>query len=281
MSLRFASVMLLAFTVGCSKGRDGGAGPSGGAGTGGGGGMGGAGGGGTPSSDDMISMPTGNDLGTSGGDLAVTPGGNIDWSPWSLQEPDGQTRTNLKAYKDSYFYPHGSYQAFMDTMTGTTTSGSLHPRCELRETATWLASGQNALTVTGRVTQLGSGASGKTTVGQVFNADGAIPLAELIYQGSSKFEVLYEEAKGAGTYTQTNVSVALGADYTYELSLSAGQLTVTINGTKVLTMTPSAAVANNHFYFKAGDYDQTATAGATSTVPYTIVESSAIQITHQ
>ena len=169
----------------------------------------------------------------------------------------------------------------MDTMSGATTSGSLHPRCELRETATWLAQGKNTLTVTGRVTQLGGDASGKTTVGQVFNADSSIPLAELIYQGSSKFEVLYEEAKGAGTYTQTNVSAALGADYTYELSLSGGQLTVAINGSTVLTMTPSAAVANNHFYFKAGDYDQTATAGATSTVPYTIVENSAIQISHQ
>jgi hypothetical protein len=228
---------------------------------------------GTPSAEDGGPAATADDGGV--------PSGSIDWSPWSLQEPDGQTQTTLKGYKDAYFYPAGSYQAFMDTMTGVTTSGSLHPRCELRENASWLATGKNTLTVSGRVTQIGGGSSGKTTVGQVFNADNSIPLAELIYLGSGKFEVLYEEAKGGGTNTPTNASAALGTDYNYELSLSAGQLTVVINGSTVFTKTPSAAVANNHFYFKAGDYDQTATAGAISTVPYTVVENSAIQVAHQ
>jgi hypothetical protein len=169
----------------------------------------------------------------------------------------------------------------MDTMTGLTTTGSVHPRCELREKTTWLANGENTLTVSGHVAQIGGDGSGSTTVGQVYNADDSIPLAELIYLGSGKFEVLYEETKGGGTYTPTTASAALGTDYTYELSLSAGKLTVTIDGAVVFSKTPSVAVANNNFYFKAGDYDQTAKAGTVSTVPYTIVENSKIQIVHQ
>jgi hypothetical protein len=231
---------------------------------------------GTSSSTDG---PPAADLGASG-DGAIAPGA-IDWTPFSLQEPDGQTQTKLAGYHDAYFYANGSYQAFMDTMTGTTTSGSLHPRCELRESATWLASGTNTLKVTGHVAMLGGGATGKTTVGQVFNADGSIPLAELIYLGDGTFEVLYEEAKGGGSYTKTTATAALGADYTFVLSLSSGQLVISIDNTAVFTMKPSAAVSGNHFYFKAGDYDQTATSGATSTVPYSLVENSTIQIVHQ
>jgi hypothetical protein len=203
---------------------------------------------------------------------------SISFSAWSLQEPNGDTQTSLSGLTDAYFYKDGSYQAFMDTKTGSTTSGSSHPRTEMRETATWKASGTNTLTVTGRVTKLGDGSSGVTTIGQVFNSDDSITLAELQYTPSG-FQVLYEESKGNGTTTPLGVSVALNSTYTYKLALSSGKLTITVAG-KTFTKTPSSAVSGNNFYFKSGNYDQTATSGAVTTTPYTIVEASSISISH-
>jgi hypothetical protein len=206
--------------------------------------------------------------------------GAIDWSPWSLQEPDGTTRTTLAGAHDSYFFSDGVFQSFVDTATGDTTSGSQHPRTELREKSTWKASATNTLDVTGKVTMLGGGSSGKTTVGQVFNDTDSIPLLELVYLADGTFEVLYEEAKGAGTYTALSASAPIGAEFTYRLALSSGQLTVSIGGTSRFTMTPSATVSGNDFYFKAGNYDQTAVAGTVTTTPYTIVDLASIVISH-
>ncbi len=218
----------------------------------------------------------------------------IDYSVWELQEPDGSgtspnvvsTAQLVSGYSDAYFYLTQTGQAFMDPATGITTSGSLHPRCELREMASgapaaWSPTGSNTLAVSGEVLQLGGGSSGKTTVGQVFNSTASIPLCELIYSASlGGFEVLYEQSKGAGTYVNLNVPVGLDTPYSFVLALSNGALSVTLNGSVVYTATPSAATLSDSFYFKCGDYDQTAVAGAVTTTAYTIVEDDAIVVTH-
>jgi hypothetical protein len=221
----------------------------------------------------------------------------IDFSIWSLQLPTGSgtSPTTISpamlagGYSDAYFYvaPDGGH-AFMDPQTGITTAGSKHCRTELREDtsggqqAAWASTGTNVMTVTGKVVQVGGGATGHVTVGQVFDGSDGFPLCELQYATSrGGFELLYEEAKGAGTTIDLKTPVALDADYTFTLALSQGVLSVELNGQPVYTHTVSAAIAAKRFYFKFGDYDQTATAGAISSVPYTIVEASGASVVHQ
>jgi hypothetical protein len=93
--------------------------------------------------------------------------------------------------------------------------------------------------------------------------------------------LVYEEGKGAGTTTDLKAPVVLGAPYTFSLALSQGALTVRVDGKTVYTKTPSVAVAAKSFYFKAGNYDQTAAAGPISTTPYTIVEVDALAVAHR
>jgi hypothetical protein len=221
----------------------------------------------------------------------------IDFSIWELQEPSGSGTSPtitypLTGYSTAYFYvaADGS-QAFMDTATGITTSGSSHPRTEMREMtsgspAAWASTGINTETVSGKVTLQGDGSSGTSTIGQVFNSTLDIPLCELQYtqaanSSGGNFQVLYEEAKGAGNNTYFSSVCAVGSTYSYELALSAGVLTVSINGTVVYTHTPSSGIQADQFYFKCGDYDQTSVAGSVTTTPYTIVEASAIKVVHQ
>jgi Alginate lyase len=236
-----------------------------------------------------------------GGAGAVGQGGSapskIDLSIWSLQLPTGSGTSpttippsQLTAgYTDDYFYlAVDGGETFMDPQTGTTTSGSLHCRTEMREDdasgaqAAWSAAGTNTMTVAGKVIQVGGGSSGHVTVGQVFNGTDSIPLCELSYSTSTGgFESLYEEAKGSGTTTDLNSPVALNTQYTFTLALSNGVLTVAINGKAVYSHTPSAGIAAKKFYFKFGNYDQTATAGAVSTAPYTLVEVYGVSVVHE
>jgi hypothetical protein len=221
---------------------------------------------------------------------AIPAFGAIDFSAWELQEPDDTVVTSsqlVTGYSDAYFYlAADGGQVLMDPQAGTPTSGSAHPRTELREMsngspAAWAPTGANTLSVSGEVLLLGDGASGKTTIGQVFDSTQSIPLCELIYSASlGGFEVLYEEAKGAGTYINLNVPVSLNSAFSYGLSLSDNVLTVTINGATAYTQAPSASVLADSFYFKCGDYDQTATSGTLSTVPYTEVELTSIVVNH-
>ena len=135
-------------------------------------------------------------LGMSGSPSCVVPvpTTSIDYSIWSLQEPSGSGTSPttispsqlVAGYSDAYFYiAADGGQAFMDTQTGITTTGSTHCRTELRELtssgahAAWAPSGTNTMDVTGQVTLLGGGSSGKVTVGQVYNSNDSIPLCEL------------------------------------------------------------------------------------------------------
>jgi hypothetical protein len=251
--------------------------------------------------DEMLDATTSApDVGTSGGGVDTAPettASAIDLSIWQLQLPTGSGTSPMTigpseltaGFSNAYFYRGATAgQIFMDPATGITTSGSQHCRTELREmtpdgrAAAWPSTGTNTMAVSGRILQVGGGASGHVTVGQVFNGTDSIPLCELEYSVKlGGFQVLYEEGKGAGTTTDLKAPVALGATYTFTLGLTDGALTVGVDGTAVYTKTPSGAVAGKSFYFKAGDYDQTATAGPVSTTPYTVVEIDALDITHR
>jgi len=227
----------------------------------------------------------------------VAPGGNIDLSIWSLQLPTGSgtspTTINPNALQGengfsdaNYFYTASDgAMTFMDPQQGITTSGSVHCRTELREmtssgsAAAWAWNGTNTMTVTGEVVQVGGGAGGNVTLGQVFNNTNSIPLCEFQYNANGNaFKAFYEEAKGGGSTTDLKTSCALKTKYTFSLSLSSGVLTVSINGNQVYSKTPT--YSGKQFYFKCGCYDQTATAGSPSTTPYTIVKVYSLDVEH-
>jgi hypothetical protein len=231
------------------------------------------------------------------GQVVCIPGqSTIDFSIWSLQEPSGSGTSPttispsqlVAGYSDAYLYKAADGgQAFMDTKTGITTPGSTHCRTELREMtssgahAAWAPSGTNTMDVAGKVTLLGRGSNGKITVGQVYNSNDSIPLCELMYSASAGgFVLLYEEAKGGGTVADLKTPVALNTPYSFQLSLTNGVLTVSINGTQVYSHTPSASILAKKFYFKCGNYDQTTVGGAVTTTPYSIVENHYINVVH-
>lgn len=216
---------------------------------------------------------------------------------FSLQLPtgSGNSPTTISASSlangySSYFYKKASDggQLFIVPPKGITTSGSKHTRTEMRENtasggqAAWSAWATNTITVTGKVLKVGGGSSGTTAVGQVFNGSDSIPLCELMYSNSKKgFILLYEEAKGGGTTYNLNTPVALGATYTYTLALTNGVLSVTINGKKVYSRTPSSKIQNKKFYFKFGNYDQTTSAGSPSNSTYTSVQVNSVKVVHK
>jgi hypothetical protein len=215
---------------------------------------------------------------------------NINFSQWYLQEPSGtgtspttipnSTLDQKGGFSSPYFYiASDGWQAYMDTQTGITTSGSAHPRCEMHEESTWGSGGTNTLTVTGKAALIDGDT---TTVGQIFNNNEGT-LVELQYsKGLGGFEVFYEEVKGSGSYpTQTTAYVGMNTAYTYQLALNNGVAQVTIDGQVVFTHTLSSAVSGDQFYFKAGNYDQSATAGAVSATPYSIIEIGSAVIVHE
>jgi len=140
------------------------------------------------------------------------------------------------------------------------------------------------MTNTAAVTLQGGGSNGSTTIGQIFNSTDSIPLVELEYtsKANSKggnFKILYEEAKGGGTYTDLSAKASLGSKFTYEMSLSGGVVKISINGSQVFTKKPS--FSGKKFYFKCGNYDQTATSGSVSTKAYTVVELYNVKVVHK
>jgi hypothetical protein len=80
--------------------------------------------------------------------------------------------------------------------------------------------------------------------------------------------------------TDLKTPLALNTPYSFQLSLTNGVLTVSINGKLVHSHTPSATILANQFCFKCGNYDQTTIAGAVTTAPYTIVENYSINVVH-
>jgi hypothetical protein len=231
----------------------------------------------------------GSDPESSSQDLqANAAGSSTGWNltGWELQLPIGSTGhpelvENPTSFHDDYFYV-GTDGAltFMDPHTGVTTSGSLHPRSELRElTSGWPATGTNTMTATVAVTKVPS----TVTIGQVFQAPNAPskPLLELQYDAGGKLELLLEKTNEGGSANFYDVgSVTDGATFHYAISLTKDEISITINS-KVSTFSLPSTFKGEKFYFKWGAYDQTAKAGAESTTASTIVKFYAHAVTHE
>jgi len=267
-------------------------------------GIGGGSGGATGPGDSDASVGpggAGGDIGTDGGEGDVSMGGNggapaqdagpappIDFSMWQLQLPTGSGTSptivlpdQLAGFSNLYFYKaDDGGQIFMDPATGVTTSGSVHPRTELREmsmtgTAAWSSEAINTMSVTGKVLKGSS-----VTIAQVFNGPESITLAELQYS-SNGFTLFYEEAKGQGNSTKLGNAVPLNTQYTFTIGLSKNVLSLSINGKPVYSHTPSSHTLGSKFYFKVGNYDQTASPGAVGTTAHSLVEVYKVAVVHQ
>lgn len=216
------------------------------------------------------------------------PGKNFDLSGFTLQLPTGSpdnvdtvTGAELEGgYSNrAYFFTDTSDGAMvlMDPKRGWTTSGSQHPRSELREDASWSTSGTNILDGLVSVTQVPD----HTTVAQIFQASGpSKPLCELQVNANGTVDLLLEASNQGGNGTRHPIgSVTIGKAFPYQLSLKGSVITVIVNG-QTSHFTIDSSFRKESFYFKAGDYDQTAVAGSPLSTPGTVVKYFSLKITH-
>jgi hypothetical protein len=219
---------------------------------------------------------------------SAPPGKNFNLSGFTLQLPTGSSGnvdtvsgSQLAAgfTKSPYFYTDSGDGSMVmgDPATGWTTSGSKHPRTELRENATWATSGTNTLDATVVVTKVPD----HTTIGQIFQGTGpSKPLCELQVTSKGVVQLLLEKTNQGGSSTMNTIaSASLGTKFTYQMKLSGTKITITINGTSKSFTMPSS-FNGEKFYFKAGDYDQSAVSGTPKTTDATIVKFYALKISH-
>lgn len=226
--------------------------------------------------------------GGSGLNPSLPPGGNFNLSPYTLQLPTGssgnvdtKSGSQLEAgYTNQYYFytdSNDGAMVMMDPQVGWTTSGSQHPRVEFRENATWTTGGTNVLDATLKVTKVPS----NTAIAQIFQGSGpSKPLCELQYSASGTVKLFLEDTNQGGSGSTTTITtVPLGTQFSYQMSLKGSTITVKVNGT-TKTFTMDSSFNGESFYFKAGNYDQSATSGSPQTSPGTVVKFYALKITH-
>lgn len=241
-----------------------------------------------------------NGPGTCGSSLDPNkpPGGNFSLSAWSLQLPIGtsgsvttKSGADLEAgYTNQYYFYTDSNDGSMVMMdpskgyaTGQLPGGSSHPRTEMRETALWDPSGTNTLTAQVAVTKVPK----NTTIAQIFVGSGPAskPLCELQVHSNGDIALFLEntDADGTGSTTPIISNVPIGQRFTYILTLTGTKLTVKINDEATKSYTIDSSFSNDRFYFKAGDYDQSAVridSGSVPTTDSTVVKYYALAIHH-
>lgn len=212
----------------------------------------------------------------------VAPGGNFDLSVWELQLPVGSPGKpttippskleGANGYTNAkYFYTDDKDGAmtFWDPESGVTTPNSHYPRTELREMnkdgspADWTLSGNHTLTATLAVVSV----TKSVCVGQIHLGTGGSstkPLVEL-YCGSDGTITLGTENSPDGGQTRHTVgTVALGTKWSYTIAVSGGStVKLTVNG-RTTSYPIASSFHQYHQYFKAGDYNQSASSSSTN-----------------
>jgi hypothetical protein len=93
-------------------------------------------------------------------------------------------------------------------------------------------------------------------------------------------QLLLEKTNQGGSATIYPITnVPLGTPFNYELSLTDTTITVTVGDT-VKSFTMDSSFNGESFYFKAGNYDQSAVSGTPLTTPGTVVKFYALTLTH-
>ena len=224
----------------------------------------------------------------SGLNPGLPPGDNFNLAGWQLQLPTGTPGnmdqvegTQLEAgyTKKPYFYTDTSdgSMVLMDPAVGVASNGSLHPRTELREYAQWYTTKPSTLSATLKVTKV----IGSTTIAQIFQGTGPLkPLCELQFSASSVHLFLENSNQGGqGGPTTVITTVPVGQKFSYKMTYVGNTITVTVNGvTKTFTSDPS--FNGEKFFFKAGNYNQSATAGTPQTTDGTVVKFYSLSTTH-
>jgi hypothetical protein len=91
---------------------------------------------------------------------------------------------------------------------------------------------------------------------------------------------LLETTNQGGKSTTPHITtVSLGKKFDYELQLSGTTITVTVNNVTTTFPVPASFIGES-FYFKAGDYDQSAVEGTPSKTASTVVQFYALSIKH-
>eukprot|EP00808_Paulinella_micropora_P030860 g52455.t1 len=219
---------------------------------------------------------------------SASPGANYNLGGWTLQLPTGSdgnvdtaSGSSLEGgfTKKPYFYTDTADGAMvmMDPSRGWATSGSQHPRVELREGKTW-KSGTHQSDATLKVTKI----SGSTAIGQILGVSPSKPLCELFYSSSGTVSLYMANSNegGAGGVTTTISNVPVGTKFSYSLKYSANKVTATVNGTSKTFTANSSFKNTNAFYFKAGNYAQSATIGSPTTSEFVTVKFYALSTSH-
>ena len=211
----------------------------------------------------------------------VAPGGNFDLSVWELQLPVGSPGSpttippsqleGASGYQNpAYFWTdkNDGSMTFWDPESGVTTPNSSFPRSELREmnsngsAADWTLAGNHTLSAELRVVSVTS----NVCVGQVHLGTGGTstkPLAELYYHSNGNIYLGTENSPSGGQTLHSITNVALGAHWTYVINVSGNTLNLTVNGRTTSYSIPASFNAY-HQYFKAGDYNQSASSSTTN-----------------
>ena len=106
------------------------------------------------------------------------------------------------------------------------------------------------------------------------------PLCELQVTSKGVVQLLLEKTNQGGTSTMNTIaSAAVGTKFSYSLQLSGTTITVKV-GSTTKTFTMDTSFDGESFYFKAGDYDQSATSGSPASTASTIVKFYALKISH-
>ena len=217
-------------------------------------------------------------------DPSLPPGSNFDLSHWYLQLPVDSNGTNVGAsasistaqltngYTSAWFYTatNDGAMTFWVPDNGATTSGSTHPRSELREelspgntSVNWTPYGTHSLTATCVVSNVPSDTL-KVCIGQVHeqvSGGDVVPMVMIMFVNNSKIYVnVWPDGNVDSSSSYNYGTLSIGTPITYQIAVTNGLLSVTINNSNKTFNLFGAGYANwqtNQVYFKAGAYSQT------------------------
>ena len=217
-------------------------------------------------------------------DPSLPPGSNFDLSHWYLQLPVDSNGTNVGAsasistaqltngYTSAWFYTatNDGAMTFWVPDNGATTSGSTHPRSELREelspgntSVNWTPYGTHSLTATCVVSNVPSDTL-KVCIGQVheqISGGDVVPMVMIMFVNNSKIYVnVWPDGNVDSSSSYNYGTLSIGTPITYQIAVTNGLLSVSINNSNKTFNLFGAGYANwqtNQVYFKAGAYSQT------------------------
>ena len=214
-------------------------------------------------------------------DPTVAPGGNFNLSVWSLQLPIGSPGApttiqpaqlkGANGYTDpAYFWTdkNDGSMTFWDPESGVTTPNSNYARSELREmnangsAADWALTGTHRLNARLRIVSV----TKNVCVGQIHLGSGGTstkPLLELYYAPNGNITLGTENSPDGGQTLHPVGNVPLGTQWTYEIAVIGGRISLTVNGSTTTYAIPSSFSPYRQ-YFKAGDYNQSSSSSTSN-----------------